>query len=732
MFNVTRKEIEWGGRPLVLETGKIARQSDGAVLASYGDTVVLCTVVGAKTAKDGVDFLPLTVHYQEKAFAAGKIPGGFFKREGRPSEKEVLTSRIVDRPLRPLFPEGFHNDVQVICTVISHDLTNDPDIVALVGAAAALAISGIPFNGPLAGCRVAYVNDQYILNPTPEELAESKLDLVVAGTQDSVLMVESEADQLSEEVMLGAVIYGHEQMQPVIKLISEFAGEAGKPTWPVSEEETGDLARRIATLAEEGLRAAYREKVKQVRVEKVSAVKTQVLATLIEEGYSEITLNGLLKDLEKAIVRRDIVDSGIRIDGRDNKTIRPIVSEVGVLPRTHGSALFTRGETQALVVTTLGTSQDEQIIDALGGDSRESFMLHYNFPPYSVGESTPLRAPGRREVGHGKLAWRAISALLPSKADFPYTIRVVSEITESNGSSSMASVCGASLSMMDAGVPLKSPVAGIAMGLIKEQDKFAVISDILGDEDHLGDMDFKVAGTSTGVTALQMDIKIKGITTEIMRIALDQAKEGRIHILNQMANALSESRTGVNENAPTITTYNISKDKIREVIGSGGKVIREICEVSGAKIDIEDDGTIRIAAINSTSSDKALQMIKNIVLEPEVGTIYNGKVVKIVDFGAFVNFLGSRDGLVHISELAEGRVATVQDIVKEGDEVKVKVLGMDNRGKIKLSLRDVDQVTGADISSTREPRPSSDDKPREKKERAHNDEGKEQKRKYFT
>jgi polyribonucleotide nucleotidyltransferase len=734
MFTVVRREIEWGGRPFVLETGKVARQADGAVIASYGNTVVLCTVVGAKTAKDGIDFLPLTVHYQEKAFAAGKIPGGFFKREGRPSEKEVLTSRLIDRPLRPLFPSGFHNDVQVICTVLSHDLVNDPDMVALVGSAAALAISGIPFNGPLAGCRVAYSNEQYILNPEPEQLAESKLDLVVAGTSDSVLMVESAADQLSEAEMLGAVIFGHEQIQPVISLITEFAEAAGKPQWAVPVEQTANLEQRIAALAEEGLRQAYREQSKQLRGDKVGAIKTQVLATLVEEGNSPITVNHLLKDLEKAIVRRDIVDSGIRIDGRDNKTVRPIVSEVGVLPRTHGSALFTRGETQALVVTTLGTSQDEQIIDALGGDSRESFMLHYNFPPYSVGESTPLRAPGRREVGHGKLAWRALHALLPSKADFPYTIRVVSEITESNGSSSMATVCGASLAMMDAGVPLKSPVAGIAMGLIKENDKFAVISDILGDEDHLGDMDFKVAGTDSGVTALQMDIKIKGITIEIMRIALDQAKEGRIHILQEMARALSESREGVNENAPTITTYNISKDKIREVIGSGGKVIREICEVSGAKIDIEDDGTIRISAINSSASEKALQMIKDIVLEPEVGTIYSGKVVKIVDFGAFVNFLGSRDGLVHISELAEGRVATVQDVVSEGDEVKVKVLGMDNRGKIKLSLRDVDQVTGADISANKEarPAPSGDDKPREKKERATSDEGKEQKRKYYT
>lgn len=707
MFNVIRKELEWDGRTLVLETGKVARQSDGAVMASYGGTVVLCTVVGQKQAKPGVDFLPLTVHYQEKAFAAGKIPGGFFKREGRPSEKEILTSRLIDRPIRPLFPDNYYNETQIICTVLSHDMVNDPDIVAMIGAAAALAVSGIPFNGPLAGARVGLINGEYALNPPFEQLAESALDLVVAGTADSVLMVESCAQELTEEQMLGAVLFGHQQIQPVIALINEFAEAAGTVVWPLTATNHDALTKRIAELAEAKLREAYTHSSKQTRYEKVAEAKVATLAALQEEGHENvITINGLLKDLEKHIVRRNIVDTGLRIDGRDNKTIRPIVAEVDVLPRTHGSALFTRGETQALVVMTLGTTQDEQIIDSLEGDGRESFMLHYNFPPYSVGESTPLRGAGRREIGHGKLAWRAVKPLLPTKADFPYTIRIVSEITESNGSSSMATVCGASLALMDAGVPMNRAIAGIAMGLIKEPDNFVVLSDILGDEDHLGDMDFKVAGTSEGVTALQMDIKIQGITPEIMQIALAQAKDGRIHILEKMSEALTESRGGVNKNAPTITTFSISKDKIREVIGSGGKVIREICEVSGAKVDIDDDGTIRVSAVNGEASEKAVAMIKDIVSEPEVNQIYTGKVVKIMDFGAFVNFLGSRDGLVHISELAEGRVAQVQDVVQEGNEVKVKVLGVDNRGKIKLSMRVVDQATGEDISDKVEVRPS--------------------------
>ncbi len=747
MFNIVRKELDWDGRKLVLETGKVARQSDGAVMASYGDTVVLCTVVGQKQAKPGVDFLPLTVHYQEKAFAAGKIPGGFFKREGRPSEKEVLTSRLIDRPIRPLFPDNYYNETQIICTVLSHDLVNDPDIVSIIGAVAALAISGIPFNGPLAGARVGMIDGQYVLNPSGEQLGKSALDLVVAGTADSVLMVESSAQELSEETMLGAVMYGHEQMQAVIRLIQEFADEAGKETWPLAKVDNSVLEARIRVLAEAGLREAYTHQLKQVRYETVAAVKAQTVAQLEAEGeVNLVAVYSLLKDLEKHIVRRNIVETGARIDGRDNRTIRPIIAEVGVLPRTHGSALFTRGETQALVVTTLGTTQDEQIIDSLEGDQRESFMLHYNFPPYSVGEATPLRAAGRREIGHGKLAWRAVRPLLPSKAEFPYTLRIVSEITESNGSSSMATVCGSSLALMDAGVPLKSPIAGIAMGLIKEADAFVVLSDILGDEDHLGDMDFKVAGTAEGVTALQMDIKIRGITPEIMQIALDQAKEGRVYILGKMAEALTESRTGVNENAPTITSFAIPKDKIREVIGSGGKVIREICEVSGAKVDIDDDGTVRVSAVGAKAGEVAVQMIKNIVSEPEINQIYTGKVVKIVEFGAFVNFLGTRDGLVHISELAEGRVAQVGDVVQEGQEVKVKVLGVDNRGKIKLSMRVVNQETGEDIASQLEARPASEasakpaksrqrdgaeSKPREK-ERDREPEAKVEKRKYYT
>lgn len=756
MFNIVRKELDWDGRKLVLETGRVARQADGAVIASYGDTVVLCTVVGQKQAKPGVDFLPLTVHYQEKAFAAGKIPGGFFKREGRPSEKEVLTSRLIDRPIRPLFPDNYYNETQIICTVLSHDMVNDPDIVAIIGAAASLAISGIPFNGPLAAARVAQIDGEYALNPSSEQLTRSDLDLVVAGTADSVLMVESSAKELSEEAMLGAVIYGHEQMQAVIALITEFADAAGKETWAVISPDHSALISRIGELAETKLRDAYKEQSKQTRYERVGQAKEETIAALQAEGQDNvITINSLLKELEKTIVRRNIVDTGVRIDGRDNKTIRPIVTEVGVLPRTHGSALFTRGETQALVVTTLGTTQDEQIIDSLEGDARESFMLHYNFPPYSVGESTPLRAAGRREIGHGKLAWRAIKPLLPSKTEFPYTLRIVSEITESNGSSSMATVCGASLALMDAGVPLKSAVAGIAMGLIKEADKFVVLSDILGDEDHLGDMDFKVAGTSNGVTALQMDIKIRGITPEIMQIALAQAKEGRVHILGRMSDALTESRTGVNENAPTITTLTIPKEKIREVIGSGGKVIREICETSGAKVDIDDDGTIRVSAVNGAASELAIQMIRNIVSEPEINQVYTGKVVKIVDFGAFVNFMGNRDGLVHISELAEGRVAQVEDVVQEGKEVKVKVLGVDNRGKIKLSMKAVNQETGEDVAGNsgssgeakaapapegRAPREKAAGKPREPRENREPREAKDvkpkekeaEKRKYYT
>ena len=913
MFNHFRKELDWGGRKLVLETGKIARQADGAVLVSYGDTIVLCTAVGAKSAKPGQDFFPLTVNYQEKAFAAGKIPGGFFKREGRPSEKETLVSRLIDRPIRPLFPQGFRNEVQVVATVLSHDLENDPDIVALVGCSAALTLSGIPFFGPVAAARVGFIDGAYVLNPTAEQMKGFKLDLVVAGTTEGVLMVESEARELSEDVMLGAVEFGHQHFQPVIAAIVELAEHAAKEPWALSEvaPEMTALANRIDELARAPLAAAYQERVKQVRQDAVSAAKKAATATLAEEGLEADKAKGLFKELEADVVRNAILDTGTRIDGRDTKTVRPIIAEVGILPRAHGSALFTRGETQALCVATLGTGQDEQIVDALEGESRQHFMLHYNFPPYSVGEAGRMGSPGRREIGHGKLAWRALHPLLPEKSNFPYTLRVVSEITESNGSSSMATVCGTSLALMDAGVPLLRPVAGIAMGLIKEDRGFAVLSDILGDEDHLGDMDFKVAGTSAGVTSLQMDIKITSITPEIMRIALDQARDGRLHILGEMDKALTGARSDVAATAPRITVihvpkekirevigtgqdeqvidalegerrehfmlhYNfppysvgeagrmgspgrreighgklayravrpvlpgkdvfpytmrvvseitesngsssmatvcgtslalmdagvpltrpvagiamglikedrgfavlsdilgdedhlgdmdfkvagseqgvtslqmdikitsitadimkvaleqardgrlhilgemaraiqgarsdvaatapritiitVPKEKIREVIGTGGKVIRDIVEQSGAKVDIEDDGTIKIAATTETASQKAIDMIRGIVAEPEVGQIYNGKVVKTADFGAFVNFLGAKDGLVHISELQQGRVNKTTDVVNQGDAVKVKVLGFDDRGKVKLSMRVVDQATGADIT----------------------------------
>jgi polyribonucleotide nucleotidyltransferase len=703
MFNVFRKELNWGGRRLVLETGKVARQADGAVMATYGETTVLCTAVAMKQAKPGQDFFPLTVNYQEKTFAAGKIPGGFFKREGRPSEKETLVSRLIDRPIRPLFAPGFRNETQVICTVLSHDLENDPDVVAMVGASAALTLSGIPFLGPIGGARVGYIDGRYVLNPKVDELPSSQLDLVVAGTQEGVLMVESEAKELTEDVMLGAVMFGHQQFQPVIQAIIELAEAAAKDPWdlpPVSSEaERIEAKLREAVAAD--LAAAYREQQKQARSDRLDAAKAKVEALFADEAERQLALRAF-KDIEKDIVRGAILKGERRIDGRDTRTVRPIVCEVGVLPRAHGSALFTRGETQALVVTTLGTGQDEQIIDALEGEYRSHFLLHYNFPPYSTGEAGRMGSPGRREIGHGKLAWRAAHPLLPDKESFPYTVRVVSEITESNGSSSMASVCGASLSLMDAGVPLKRPVAGIAMGLIKEGPEFAVLSDILGDEDHLGDMDFKVAGTEQGVTALQMDIKITSITEEIMRIALTQAKSGRLHILGEMAKALSAAREAVSSNAPRITTITIPKDKIREVIGSGGKVIREICEVTGAKIDIEDDGTIKVAAVDGEASRAAIDWIRGIVAEPEVGVVYSGKVVKTVDFGAFVNFLGARDGLVHISELAPQRVGKVTDVVKVGDQVKVKVLGFDDRGKVKLSMKQVDQVTGEDIGTKRQ------------------------------
>ncbi len=703
MFNHVKKEIEWGGRTLTLETGKVARQADGAVIATYGDTVVLCAVTAAKEAKPDVDFFPLTVNYQEKTYAAGKIPGGFFKREGRPTEKETLTSRLIDRPIRPLFHSAFRNETQVVCTLLSHDGENNGDVVAMVAASAALTLSGVPFMGPIGGARVGYKDGEFILNPTISQLEDVDLDLVVAGTDSSVLMVESEANQLTEQTMLDAVMFGHEGFQPVINMIIELAEAAAKEPWDVNDTPADEkLVARIKELAEAGLRQAYSITKKQDRVNAISEVKSKTKETILaeagEDGPKESVVSGLLKKLESEIVRRQILDDKKRIDGRGLADVRQIESEVGVLPRAHGSSLFTRGETQALVVATLGTSQDEQIIDQVDGDYREHFMLHYNFPPYSVGEAYMLKPPGRREIGHGKLAWRSLRALLPEKDSFPYTIRLVSEITESNGSSSMATVCGSSLAMMDAGVPLAAPVAGIAMGLIKEKDGFAVLSDIMGDEDHLGDMDFKVAGTEKGITALQMDIKIDGITKEIMQVALEQANAGRKHILGEMAKAMSHSREGVNAHAPKITTIMVPKDKIREIIGTGGKVIREICEVSGAKVDIEDDGTVRVAASNEEQSKKALDMIHNIVAEPEIGVIYSGKVVKVVDFGAFVNFMGSRDGLVHISELEPRRVEKVTDVVNEGDEVKVKVLEIDGRGKVRLSMKVVDQETGEDIT----------------------------------
>ncbi len=700
MFKVFRKEVEWAGRKLVLETGKIARQADGAVLATYGGTTVLATVVFEKQPKPGLDFFPLTVNYQEKAFAAGKIPGGFFKREGRPSEKEVLTSRLIDRPIRPLFHESYRNETLVVITTLAHDLENDPDIVAMVATSAALTLSGCPFMGPIGAARVGYIDGKFIVNPTLEQTEKSALDLVVAGTTEGVLMVESEAKELPEDTMLSAVMEGHRSFQPVIEAIIQLAEHAAKDPMPLTEPPAAATTVAAKLKAEVGgkLGEAYTETQKLARQQKIAAVKAEAKKLFTDEA--ELGQFGeQFGNLEADIVRGAILDTGKRIDGRDTKTVRPIVAEVGVLPRAHGSALFTRGETQALVVATLGTGQDEQIIDALEGEYREHFMMHYNMPPYAVGEVRRMGSPGRREIGHGKLAWRSLRPLLPTKEKFPYTIRIVSEITESNGSSSMASVCGGSLSLMDAGVPLERPVAGIAMGLIKEGERFAVLSDILGDEDHLGDMDFKVAGTERGVTSLQMDLKITSINEEIMKVALGQAKDGRLHILGEMAKGLGGARDAVSQNAPRITQFTIPKDKIREVIGTGGKVIREITETTGTKIDIEDDGTIKVAAVDAKQGQAAIDWIKGIVAEPEVGVIYNGKVVKTVEFGAFVNFLGARDGLVHISELAPRRVAKVTDVIKEGDQVKVKVLGVDDRGKVRLSMKAVDQETGEDISN---------------------------------
>jgi len=701
MFKIHREEIEWGGRKLVLETGRVARQANGAVMATYVETVVLATAVGQTEPKPGIDFFPLTVNYQEKFYAAGKIPGGYFKREGRPTERETLISRLIDRPIRPLFAPGYRNETQVIITVLSHDLENEPDVVAMVASSAALTLSGIPFMGPIGAARVGYIGGEYKLNPQIDEMVNSDLELVVAGTGDAVLMVESEAKELSEEIMLGAVMFGHREMQKVIDAIIRLAEKAAKEPRDVQTNEYEVELALLARHVEDELKAAYQIAEKGARHVRIDAIKSEAAAALVSEEPGKILPNlfgKLFKGLESRVMRGSVIETGRRIDGRDLKTVRPIVSEVGVLPRAHGSALFTRGETQALVVATLGTGEDEQFIDSLAGTYKQHFMLHYNFTPYSVGEVGRMMGAGRREIGHGKLAWRAINPLLPDKTVFPYTIRLVSEITESNGSSSMATVCGSSLALMDAGVPLKRAVAGIAMGLILEGKKFAVLSDILGDEDHLGDMDFKVAGTDSGVTSLQMDIKITGITEEIMRVALDQAKAGRIHILGEMSKAISGARAELGEHAPRIETIKIPTDKIREVIGSGGKVIREIVEKTGAKIDIQDDGTIKVASADGESIKAALKWIKSIVAEPEIGEIYEGKVVKIMDFGAFVNFFGPRDGLVHISELAPKRVAKVNDVVKEGDVVKVKLIGMDDRGKVRLSMKVVDQATGEDLS----------------------------------
>src|SRR5215210_6958329 len=703
MFDIQREELIWGGRKLTLETGKMARQADGAVLATYGETTVLATVVSDKQPKPGFDFFPLTVNYQERTYAAGRIPGGYFKREGRPTEKETLTSRLIDRPIRPLFVPGYKNDTQVVVTVLSHDLENDPDIVGIVAASAALTLSGVPFMGPIGGARVGYINGGYKLNPPLPEMENSTLDLVVAGTADAVLMVESEAKELAEDVMLGAVMFGHKHFQPVIEAIIRLAEKAAKEPRDYQPADMSEIEKAVLAVAEKDLREAYKITRKQDRYAAVDAVKAKVMAELApaegEARFDPEKVKAVFKDAQAKVVRWNILDEGQRIDGRDVRTVRPILAEVGVLPRTHGSALFTRGETQALVVTTLGTGEDEQFIDELEGTRKETFLLHYNFPPYSVGETGRMGSPGRREIGHGKLAWRAIHPMLPAAHDFPYTIRVVSEITESNGSSSMASVCGASLALMDAGVPLRRPVAGIAMGLILEGERFAVLSDILGDEDHLGDMDFKVAGTEQGVTALQMDIKIAGITEEIMRVALDQARDGRAHILHEMDRALNAPRPELGEHAPRIEVFSIPTDKIREVIGTGGKVIREIVEKTGAKVNIEDDGTVKVASANGESIRAAINWIKSIASEPELGHIYDGTVVKVMDFGAFVNFFGSKDGLVHISQLAPRRVQKTSDVVKEGDKVKVKLLGFDERGKTRLSMKVVDQQTGEDIEA---------------------------------
>ena len=706
MLKAIKKTITWGHEKLTLETGKIARQADSSVIATYGETVVMANVVYAKEAKAGQDFFPLTVNYQEKYYAAGKIPGGFFKREARPTEKETLTSRLIDRPIRPLFVDGFKNEVQVTCTVLSHDGENDPDIIAMIASSAALTLSGAPFLGPIGAARVGFVDDSYVLNPSIEDMdnirenSKQRLDLVVAGTQDAVMMVESEAYELSEKEMLGAVKFGHEQMQKVIELIIGLAEKTAKEPYNFVPLNNDELINKIKSLGEKDIIKAFSIPDKQERQNALSEVKQNVLNNLSDEELENEELDSCFKKIESNVVRSNILKKGKRIDGRKLDKVRNIETETRFLPRTHGSSLFTRGETQAIVVTTLGTGDDEQIIDALHGEGRSKFLLHYNFPPYSVGETGRAAGPGRREIGHGKLAWRALQAVLPKNSDFPYTIRIVSEITESNGSSSMATVCGASLSMMDAGVPLKSAVAGVAMGLILEGKEYAVLTDILGDEDHLGDMDFKVAGTSEGITSLQMDIKVAGITPEIMEKALEQANKGRIHILEEMSKSITEAGE-FSKYAPKIETLKIATDKIREVIGSGGKVIREIVEVSGAKVDINDEGVIKIASNDSDKINKALELIKSIVDEPEVGKIYNGKIVKLMEFGAFVNFFGKKDGLVHVSQISTERVAHPKDLLKEGQQVKVKLIGFDDRGKVRLSMKTVDQKTGDEIPNNK-------------------------------
>ena len=711
MFTIHKQELEWGGRKLTLETGRVARQADGAVLATYGETVVLCAVTAAKSVKEGQDFFPLTVHYQEKFSAAGRIPGGFFKRERGATEHETLTSRLIDRPIRPLFPEGFYNEVLVIAQVLSYDSENEADIVALIAASAALTLSGVPFMGPVGAARVAYLDGEYVLNPTKAQVKESDLELVAAGTHDAILMVESEAKELSEETMLGAVMFAHNQSKPVIEAIIRLAEAAAKEPWELKIEDHTSALGKIKDAVGETITDAYKIIAKADRQSALGKAKAAVKTLFADSAPAEaLKASKLVKKLEGDIVRTAILKEGRRIDGRDTKTVRPIEAMVGFLPRTHGSALFTRGETQAIVTTTLGTSDAEQMIDGLDGLRYERFMLHYNFPPYSVGEVGRFGAPGRREIGHGKLAWRAINPLLPTKEEFPYTIRVLSDITESNGSSSMATVCGASLALMDAGVPLVRPVAGIAMGLILEGKEFAVISDILGDEDHLGDMDFKVAGTSEGVTALQMDIKVAGITEEIMKVALAQAKAGRQHILGEMAKALDTTRTEMSAHAPRIESFQIDKSKIRDVIGTGGKIIREIVATTGAKVNIEDDGTVKIASSDPAQIEAAKAWVLSITQEAEVGKIYTGKVVSMVDFGAFVNFMGAKDGLVHISEIKNERVSNVKEVLTEGQQVKVKVLGIDDRGKVRLSMRLVDQETGEELPDTRPPREGGEDR----------------------